>query len=122
MTSRSRSQPGARRDPTVPTASLPPLKKGASLSKDPSKAAASKKAPKRYTRARVHSPSREAVRQARLDCDMTQTEAAEVVHSTLRTWQQWEAGDRRMHAGLWELFEIKTGRKPLEDAVPGATG
>lgn len=39
---------------------------------------------------------------------LTQTQAAELVHGSLRTWQQWEAGDRRMHAGLWELFRLKT--------------
>ncbi|MBV1706297.1 MAG: hypothetical protein KGQ37_03730 [Hyphomicrobiales bacterium] len=38
---------------------------------------------------------------------MTQTQAAGLVHVSLRTWQQWEAGDRRMHAGLWELFGLK---------------
>ena len=26
---------------------------------------------------------------------------------TLRGWQQWEAGDRRMHPAFWELFRIK---------------
>ena len=39
---------------------------------------------------------------------LTQTQAASLVHGSLRTWQQWEAGDRRMHAGLWELFRLKT--------------
>ena len=39
---------------------------------------------------------------------LTQTQAAQLVHGTLRTWQQWEAGDRRMHPGLWELFQLKT--------------
>ena len=39
---------------------------------------------------------------------LTQTQAAQLVRSTLRTWQQWEAGDRRMHPGLWELFRIKS--------------
>lgn len=38
---------------------------------------------------------------------LTQSEAARVVGSKLRTWQQWEAGSRKMHPGLWELFNIK---------------
>lgn len=38
---------------------------------------------------------------------LTQSQAAAMVHSGLRTWQQWEAGDRRMHPGLWELFRLK---------------
>lgn len=38
---------------------------------------------------------------------LSQSAAAALVHSKLRTWQQWEAGDRKMHPGLWELFRIK---------------
>ncbi|MCD0280446.1 hypothetical protein JWH04_16170 [Xanthomonas melonis] len=44
---------------------------------------------------------------------MTQTQAAELVHSTLRAWQTWEAGDRAMHPGIWELFRLKTCGHPL---------
>lgn len=47
---------------------------------------------------------------ARRAAGLTQTAAAALVHSALRTWQQWEAGDRRMHPGLWELFILKTMR------------
>ena len=47
---------------------------------------------------------------ARRAAGLTQTAAAALVHSALRTWQQWEAGDRRMHPGLWELFRLKTTR------------
>ena len=39
---------------------------------------------------------------------LTQTQAARLVHSSLRTWQQWEAGDRKMHPGMWELFRLKS--------------
>ncbi|TGC30851.1 transcriptional regulator [Pseudomonas citronellolis] len=45
---------------------------------------------------------------ARKAVGLSQTAAAALVHSSLRTWQQWEAGDRRMHPGLWELFLLKT--------------
>lgn len=45
---------------------------------------------------------------ARTAAGLTQTAAAELVHSTCRVWQQWEAGDRRMHPAFWELFRIKT--------------
>lgn len=30
-----------------------------------------------------------------------------MLHTTVRVWQQWEAGDRRMHPAFWELFMIK---------------
>jgi DNA-binding transcriptional regulator YiaG len=44
---------------------------------------------------------------ARREAGLSQSAAAALVHSGLRTWQQWEAGDRRMHPGLWELFRLK---------------
>jgi DNA-binding transcriptional regulator YiaG len=55
-------------------------------------------------------PSPDEIRQARQDAGLSQTSAGALVHSGLRTWQQWEAGDRAMHPGLWELFRIKTDR------------
>lgn len=39
---------------------------------------------------------------------LTQTEAAALIWCSLRAWQQWEAGDRRMHAAFWELFTAKS--------------
>jgi putative transcriptional regulator len=56
-------------------------------------------------------PKPAEIKAAREAAGLTQTEAAEVIYSTLRTWQDWEAeGDarRRMHPGLWELWLIKT--------------
>jgi len=53
-------------------------------------------------------PSKEEIRAAREAAGLTQTAAAVLVHATCRNWQQWEAGDRRMHPGLWELFRIKS--------------
>jgi len=55
-------------------------------------------------------PLPDAVRAARTWAEMTQTEAARTVLASLRAWQQWEAGDRAMPAGLFELFMIKTGQ------------
>lgn len=56
-------------------------------------------------------PEPDAIRTARIVAGLTQTEAANVVHASLRTWQQWEAGDRKMHSGLFELFRIKTAQQ-----------
>jgi putative transcriptional regulator len=55
-------------------------------------------------------PEPDVIRAARNTAGLTQTEAGDVVHASLRTWQQWEAGDRKMHPGLFELFKLKTGR------------
>jgi DNA-binding transcriptional regulator YiaG len=56
-------------------------------------------------------PAPAAILAAREACDLTQEAASALVHSGLRTWQQWEAGDRRMHPGLWELFQIKSKKR-----------
>jgi len=42
----------------------------------------------------------------------SQSEAAEMVHVTLRAWQWWESGKREMPVGLWELFLIKIDQHP----------
>lgn len=35
-----------------------------------------------------------------------------MIHCGLRAWQKWEAGDRKMHPAMWELFQIKTWLNP----------
>jgi len=67
------------------------------------------------TRYRQASPTPAAVRKARVVAGLTQTEAAQTVRASLRGWQQWEAGDRTMPPGLFELFMLKTGQWPLND-------
>lgn len=47
---------------------------------------------------------------ARDRAQLTQTQAAEKIGGTLRAWQDYEGGQRRMHPGLFELFLIKTGQ------------
>jgi DNA-binding transcriptional regulator YiaG len=48
---------------------------------------------------------------------MTQQEAADSVHVTLRAWQMWEAGQRKMPAAAWELYVIKAGIHPLYSSI-----
>ncbi len=52
-------------------------------------------------------PTPTQVKSARQDAGLTQTAAAAVIYKKLRTWQQWESGDRQMDEALWELFNIK---------------
>ena len=70
--------------------------------------------PNHPNRARAASAARNPdpaeIRAAREAAELSQTAAAELIYSTLRTWQQWEAGDRRMHPALWELWNIKIGK------------
>ena len=68
-------------------------------------------------------PTPEEVRQARaavqtrLDLGITEAQelCAQQVHTSIRTWQQWETdasipiSHRRMHPAFWELYNIKKG-------------
>lgn len=62
----------------------------------------------KVTAKKIPSPDAEQVRLARQNAGLTQTQAGALVHCSLRTWQQWEAGDRGMHPAFWELFLMKT--------------
>jgi DNA-binding transcriptional regulator YiaG len=42
---------------------------------------------------------------------LTQTEAASLIYSKLRTWQDWEAQATRMHPAILELFMLKISGK-----------
>lgn len=55
-------------------------------------------------------PTPSEIRELRERLGMTQTEAAALVYFSMRAWQEWEAGERRMLPAVWELFRIKTGQ------------
>ena len=52
-------------------------------------------------------PTPQSIKQLRILAGITQSQAAAMLHTTSRVWQQWEAGDRGMHGAFWELFRIK---------------
>ena len=62
------------------------------------------------TKSPARNPKPAEVREARDRVAITQTAAAALLHTTCRVWQQWEAGDRRMHPAFWELFRIKASK------------
>lgn len=64
--------------------------------------------PNRGLKGPFSNPTPAEILAARNAAGLTQTEAGMMVKSSLRAWQQWESGDRRMHPGLWELFLIRT--------------
>lgn len=49
----------------------------------------------------------EAIRTARLSAGFTQSQAADLVHVTLRAPQQWEAGTRDVPLNVWDPVTIK---------------
>jgi putative transcriptional regulator len=55
-------------------------------------------------------PTPDEIKAARAEAGLTQTKAAEVIYCTLRGWQDWEGGQRKMDLAKWELFLIKTGQ------------
>ena len=48
------------------------------------------------------------VRSARLAAGLTQTQAASLIHHTLRAWQYWESGQREMSHRNMDMFHILT--------------
>lgn len=60
-------------------------------------------------------PTPQQVKAAREAAGLTQTAAATLIYSTCRAWQKWEGGEARMHPGMFELFELKTGARQLAD-------
>lgn len=67
------------------------------------------------------SPTPAEIRAAREAAGLTQTDAAELIYSTLSAWQRWEQAERAMHPALWELFRIKTGTLSI-DAINTTQG
>ncbi len=64
-------------------------------------------------------PSPAEIRAGREAAGLSQTAAAELIHSKLRTWQDWESGKASMHPGLWALFSIRSAdAAPVGDATP----
>jgi transcriptional regulator with XRE-family HTH domain len=58
-------------------------------------------------------PDARTLRETRSATGLSQSAAAALIGSTLRTWQDWEAGKAAMHPGLWELFRHLTGIKRI---------
>ena len=52
----------------------------------------------------ARNPSPDAIRAERIAQGLTQTQAGAKLYTTCRVFQQWEAGDRRMHPAFWALF------------------
>lgn len=77
--------------------------------------------PNRRAVRRKVDPKPEDIAKARIDANLSQEEAAGLVYSGLKTWQNWEApksspSHRRMHPAIWELFKIKVQEKSEEAA------
>lgn len=63
--------------------------------------------PKRGRGGSGHVPTPQEIREAR--GDLSQADAAALIHVTQVRWSDYETGKNRMHPASWELFIIKTG-------------
>ena len=65
----------------------------------------------------MNSPTPQTIQALRKSLGLTQKEAADAVHVTLRAWQWWESGKRVMPFASWELCVIKAGLHPVYQPV-----
>jgi DNA-binding XRE family transcriptional regulator len=56
------------------------------------------------------SPNSYEIISSRKEAGITQKDAAQYIYCSQITWQQWEAGKRKMHPAFWELFTLKAGK------------
>ena len=70
--------------------------------------------PNRGRGARCKSPTPAVIAQIRAEEKLSQKEAADLICSGERTWQQWEAGDRRMHPAFWQLFLVRCSERHMK--------
>lgn len=54
-------------------------------------------------------PGASVIKLGRNAAELTQAQAAQLVHVTPSAWQNWELGKTKMHPGVFELFMLKTG-------------
>jgi DNA-binding transcriptional regulator YiaG len=52
-------------------------------------------------------PTPEQITTVRVASGLSRAEAARLIYCGERAWQEWELGNRQMHAAMWELFKIK---------------
>lgn len=63
--------------------------------------------PNRGPKGPFSNPDPAVIRTAREGAGLSQTEAARLVRGSMRSWQQWEGGQRGMPPAVFELFKLK---------------
>jgi DNA-binding transcriptional regulator YiaG len=56
-------------------------------------------------------PSKHQVKKARLASGLTQTQAAAIIGYSMRAWQDWESGARKMRRFVFDKF-VELTHKP----------
>lgn len=52
-------------------------------------------------------PPPEDIKRYRNSLGITQEQCADVAYVDIRTWQRWEAGERKMPRAIWEFFQMR---------------
>lgn len=60
-------------------------------------------------------PTPDEVRAARAAAGLSQREAAELIYRPRRAFEKWEQGARPMDPALFELFQLKAGRRAKQE-------
>ena len=63
-------------------------------------------------------PTPEEVRAARAAAGHTQLQASALIFGSLRAWEDYEAGARRMHPAIWAWYLIATDQHPTLQTTP----
>jgi DNA-binding transcriptional regulator YiaG len=58
-------------------------------------------------------PHPDEIVSVRAAAGLTQAQCAKLLYTSLRSWAQWEYGERKMHPAFWELLKIKIMRHPI---------
>lgn len=56
------------------------------------------------------------IAQTREEAELTQSQAARMIYSTVRTWQDWEHGRRNMPPAAWEYWCLLISSRPVRQA------
>jgi DNA-binding XRE family transcriptional regulator len=65
-------------------------------------------------------PSGSQIKEARLSCGLSQSEAAKLVHKATLTWSYYEREIRHIDLATWELFCLKSKKlKPKKKPTSG---
>jgi putative transcriptional regulator len=64
---------------------------------------------------KFNSPTPQEIKEARANAGIAQKNADEILHTSIRAYQQWEAGDRAMHPAFWELFDARVEHLEIWD-------
>lgn len=63
---------------------------------------------KEITQEQITNLREEIQKRENLGITAAQDHCANMLHTSRRAWQQWERGERKMHAAFWELAKIKS--------------